>query len=347
MGMDNVTHALWGFGIYGAWAAATHANIHTALAAGVCTAAVLGSEAPDFDVAIQFVAGPVAYLRQHRAVSHSIPLWLVWPLLVAGLVSLWQPGHFGLFYLVALMGVLIHVGLDILTTYGTQALWPFSKRRWACDALFIIDIVYLICGFAGLACALSGWTLAEATGWWGGIAVVYTLVRILQSRWLWHRVRRQYPGCWRVSVIPGPLPWWWSFVAQSDEELVAGRVRANGRAEPQIIWHRPQPDSPAVRFAFDHTRVGKVFRWFARHLLYRETADGGLIRISMADATYRYNRLLPFTAYVLLKPTDTGSFELVSESVRAQDVDVGALLQDAVSPEDGPGDPIELPHPGR
>ncbi|MBX6353211.1 MAG: metal-dependent hydrolase [Thermoflavifilum sp.] len=344
--MDNVTHALWGLGIYGGWAALSHANLHTALAAGVCTAAVLGSEAPDADVVIQVVAGPIAYLRQHRAISHSIPMWFVWPLVIAALLSLWQPGHFGLFFFVALVGVLIHVGLDVLTTYGTQALWPLSGRRWAYDALFIVDIVYLICGALGIILALWRWTVPQAAMVFGGIAVVYTLVRLLQSRVLWHRVRRQFPEPWRLSVIPGPLPWWWSYVAQRPEAISAGRVRPDGTAEAQIQWVKPQADSEAVRFALSSTRVGKVFRWFARHLLVREKVEGDTVRVVMADVTYRYNRLLPFTASVTLK-RHGDRFETVAESVRAQDVDMGALLEDAVNPDDGPHPSAELVDPGR
>jgi membrane-bound metal-dependent hydrolase YbcI (DUF457 family) len=40
------------------------------------------------------------------------------------------------------LGVVLHIGMDVLTPYGTQVLWPWTARRYTADALFILDYFY-------------------------------------------------------------------------------------------------------------------------------------------------------------------------------------------------------------
>jgi inner membrane protein len=326
--LDNVTHALCGLGIYGVWAAASgHTGLTGDPALGACLAAVIGSEAPDFDYAVRVVKGPVAYLRQHRAVSHSIPAWLIWPLIISLILSLWWHGHFGLFYALALAGVLVHVGLDVLTSYGTQALWPLSGRRYALDCLFIVDLVLILCGFAGIAMTIRHWPIGKSVFVFGGLACLYIAWRCAHAGFLYERLRKQFPKADRVSVLPGPMPWWWSFVVQEGNEIIAGRLDNVGGVRPEVRWHQ-QEASDIAQYAFTHSQVGPVFRWFARHLIWTETEVDGVVHVTMADATYRYNKTFPFTANVRVRPSTEGSgFEIVAESLRAEEIDRQALLR--------------------
>jgi hypothetical protein len=40
------------------------------------------------------------------------------------------------------LGVVLHIGMDVLTPYGTQVFWPLTARRYTADALFILDYFY-------------------------------------------------------------------------------------------------------------------------------------------------------------------------------------------------------------
>ncbi|MCL6626033.1 MAG: metal-dependent hydrolase [Alicyclobacillus shizuokensis] len=340
-GLDNITHGLYGLGIYGVWAVATGHTALTGDAVGACLAAVIGSEAPDFDYAVRILRGPVDYLRQHRAASHSVPSWLMWPLPIALVLSLVWPGHWGQFYLLALAGVLVHVGLDILTSYGTQALWPFSSRRLALDCLFIVDIVLILCGFAGIALTLRGWPIGHAVLVFGGVSFLYIAWRCLHTGFLYDRLRRLYPGARRVSVLPGPMPWMWSYVVETEVGLEAGGLGNTGHTRPEVVWQQEPWDETAA-FVFTHSRVGVVFRWFARHLIWTKTELESGTLLTMADATYRYGRVFPFTASVQVQPDAGGhGLRVVDERVRAQEVDRAALQRQLAAAsrrgdEDGP-----------
>ncbi len=127
--------------------------------------------------------------------------------MIAAVTSLFEPGHFGLLFFIALIGVAVHVGLDLLTSYGTQAFWPLSKQRIGLDALFIIDPVMLIAGFLGWFLAGTGhWETSHAVFILLFIVCVYIALRSLWAGFLYDRVRRQFPTGWRVSVLPGMLP---------------------------------------------------------------------------------------------------------------------------------------------
>ena len=344
--MDTLTHALTGVGIYGVWTlSANPALLHTPAASGVLVAAVIGSEIPDIDYLIKVIKGPVAYLKNHRAASHGIPFWFLWPLLIAAGVSIWVPRHFGLFYLIALIAVLIHIGSDILNAYGTQALWPVTRRRFALNTIFVTDFVLIILGFSGIALTISGWPMAKTVTWFGGAAILYLLLRAAHTIYLHYVVRQQYSGEWRVTLVPRPLPWWWSYVAESETHVLAGQVTVAGLAKPEVRWPKAGFHSELAQFVFRQTELGQTFQWFARHLLWSVTSDGDTLRVSMADAVYRYNRMFPFSAYVTVTRNSLGDFELVQESLRGQAMDLKALFQDAQDIDDEARAEFVIPPP--
>lgn len=322
--MDNVTHGLWGLGIYGAWLAVQPQPTVHGLAAAVCTAAIVGSEAPDFDYAVRLTRGPVSYLRQHRAFSHSLPMWIGWPLVIAAIISLFEPGHFALLFTISLIAVVFHVLLDVMTSYGTQAFWPISKRRFGLDALFIIDPVMLIAGFLGWYLSGSGrWDTAQAVFVLAFIVFAYIALRAVWAGFLNDRVRRQFPAAWRISVLPGMLPWWWSFVAQSEKEVMVGSISWNGEVSRDIHWRWPERDERILERALTESRLGRVYGWFCRHLTWtvRETATER--RVILVEAMYRQGIRFPFAAVIVFSKEDE---RLLGDQQQLELEDLQALM---------------------
>lgn len=149
--MDNLTHTLF---------AATLAR--SALrrgGRGTTTALILASNAPDIDI-VATAGGALQYLEWHRGPSHG-PLGIVGlGLLTAGLV--WsgrrvfdrqrapdQPPYRQL-AIVSIIGVLLHVLMDLPTAYGTRLFSPFDWHWYAIDLMPIIDVYLLAALAAGL-----------------------------------------------------------------------------------------------------------------------------------------------------------------------------------------------------
>lgn len=300
--MDNLTHALHGLGLYAV--AATDpmiANDPVAMGA-VLWAASLGSQAPDFDFVIRLFLGDVAYLRHHRGISHSIPAWFAWPTLLAGVLWFWYPGQFALLWWWSFLGVLVHVGMDLLTTYGTVAFWPVVKKRIGLDVLMIIDIVLWVLGGFGIYLWMAGFTPQQVL-WYAGLpSILYILLRVgvhLVLRW---RVRQRFcedSTVCRISIIPFLGLFRWNFVVEHHEMYTLGSVHLRKGVSVDNSYKRIKEDE---RFGHvGESEVYRTFHWFARHLLLeRREREDGLIQINMADLAYRFRDRLPMTAHVVL-----------------------------------------------
>jgi membrane-bound metal-dependent hydrolase YbcI (DUF457 family) len=174
--LDNVTHTLF---------AATLARTPLGSAGrGTTAALVLASNIPDIDI-VSAVGGAAGYLRWHRGPTHG-PLGVVGlGLLTAAIVWSWMrwvarlnrlrqgsgareprapvndaasdgttdgaaPASFGMLVAVSMIGVLLHILMDLPTSYGTRLLSPFDWHWYGLDWLPIVDVYLLVALAAGL-----------------------------------------------------------------------------------------------------------------------------------------------------------------------------------------------------
>jgi len=91
-----------------------------------------------------FGAQPIA---AHRGFTHGIGGVVLLPFLTMAIILLWErlrPGEegplkLGGLLLACFLAVLSHPLLDLMNTYGTRVLEPFSHRWFYADTLFIVD----------------------------------------------------------------------------------------------------------------------------------------------------------------------------------------------------------------
>jgi len=166
--LDNLTHSLFG---------ATLARTPLARAGrGTTAALLLASNAPDIDI-VTTAGGAVKYLEWHRGMTHG-PLGIVGlGVIAAGLVwagrrfydRRWPPNAskqktstippdplaqhdapFAMLVAVSIVGVLLHVLMDLPTSYGTRLLSPFDWHWFAVDWMPIVDVYLLVVLVIGL-----------------------------------------------------------------------------------------------------------------------------------------------------------------------------------------------------
>src|SRR5437667_1210147 len=155
--MDNVTHTLFG---------ATLARTPLARAGrGTFAALVVASNAPDVDIIAALSGGTRTYLAWHRGPTHgplgvlglgfasAVVVWLGRGALDVARAKRGSPtevdadASFGMLVAISMVGVLLHILMDLPTSYGTRFLSPFDWRWFAVDWLPIVDI-YLIAALA-------------------------------------------------------------------------------------------------------------------------------------------------------------------------------------------------------
>jgi inner membrane protein len=136
--VDNLTHSLVG-------AVMGRMGLKR-LSPRAMPALILAANLPDID---SFVARGVGCepIAAHRGFTHGIGGLVTMPLLAVAIIWLWEklrpgkegPLKLGGLLLACFLGVLSHPLLDLMNTYGTRVLEPFSHQWFYADTLFIMD----------------------------------------------------------------------------------------------------------------------------------------------------------------------------------------------------------------
>ncbi len=134
--MDPLTHAISG-------AALARAIPKHHLPAPHFILIVLLSMAPDADIILRFFSDTL-YLQHHRGISHSLLLIPLWGWLIYSLAPEQLKKNRTMPWLIG-GALLLHIMLDLITTFGTMILAPFSDWRASLDLLFIIDPFFTAC----------------------------------------------------------------------------------------------------------------------------------------------------------------------------------------------------------
>lgn len=221
----------------------------------VLSAVVIGSQIPDIDIVYR-LRGNIAYFRNHRGWSHSLPMTILWPLLIGSLLTLLSPFAVAWrVFLAAALAVLIHILLDICNTYGTQCLRPFSQRWFSLNFIPLFDPIL----FGGHALIWGMWFLfPKSIGWWS--ATLYTLLALylLGRRWLQQKLYRHlyhlYPHARRITVMATPRPYRWRFVLETPTYVHCGTLRYQPPHINKPRWEDSLPiinpeDHPEIRYS--------------------------------------------------------------------------------------------------
>lgn len=294
--MDPLSHALVG--------AALGSLAATEPSAAMTVATVAGAVLPDGDIVIRMVAGRRAYMEWHRSVTHSalaaVPFALAIGWAVSAMfsdASMWQAGAW------TLVGFISHVFLDLTNAYGTEALWPWSRRRFAWDWTSIVD-------FPILLLAVAGWA---APHWWpaGGRWVTavtlllmgaYLAMRATIHRRLLSAVISRYgrDPKQQVSVLPELLGWnrWRYLIDDGGDDLLVGE--ATNRPLNVTSPRRLRRLSDQVVAASLMAPATQTLQRFARHPVAEWRKAGDLYRVAWYDARFLYRAYAPFAAVVTL-----------------------------------------------
>ncbi len=256
----------------------------------------LGGAIPDFDLISVAFTGPWGEFLYHRGPTHA--LWfgpVVGSLLGYGVWrgyarkrqagreggeadergGLTHPGDrsvlgawIGLFVLTLLSQPL----LDVFTTYGTQLFSPFWNRRFALNAVAIIDPVYSLILIAALLVwartpqprrvrtgrRTAAWALALSTaylfyGLWLNERAEQEVHRQLAAEGITHARVQAYPTIFQVYLR--------RVVVRIDDEVLVGGITM--WSPGPVAWRRfTVPDHPMVA-KLAATREGRIFSWFA------------------------------------------------------------------------------------
>jgi membrane-bound metal-dependent hydrolase YbcI (DUF457 family) len=107
---------------------------------------MLGAIFPDSDVIRDiFSHDTLLVITWHRSITHSLILLPLWALLLAAITSVfakwrkWEAPSFAALSAIYAVGILSHILLDLVTSFGTMIWSPLEWSRPAWDLIFIVD----------------------------------------------------------------------------------------------------------------------------------------------------------------------------------------------------------------
>ena len=291
--MDALSHAMIGLTVAGL--SGQPLSFHDP----IYLATLLGSQAPDFDIIAQ-MRGSFSYIRQHRAISHSIPGIAMWSILIACSIQLFNPeAHFFTSLLWAFAGSLSHILIDYFNTHGTALLWPFRIERKSCRLLNVFDPI--------LFCIMLGSCLLPFSAFIRSMATLialftYILLRIYlrQRAKLWLQSHFDEPALIRLCIMPSlKRLLYWDFVIETVDNYIVGQI---GALYPVIEISKSLPKNESNSYAAieaQKTTVGDFFISFSPLIYYEEIYDNHLLKVNIYDLRYLINQQFRHSATII------------------------------------------------
>jgi inner membrane protein len=127
---------------------------------------------PDADGLIRSSVDPFLRMEYHRQFTHAFVFVPVGALIamLPFLLGCWGRQHWRLIYAAALLAYMTHPLLDVVTSYGTLLLWPFSHVRVAVDWISVVDPLFTL-----PVLLLVGWAAAATRRRLASVAVCFAL----------------------------------------------------------------------------------------------------------------------------------------------------------------------------
>ena len=230
---------------------------------------VISAVFPDVDF-IASAFGPWASLKAHRGITHSFFGLILEALFLAFLFRTF--GSYKRFlplFALAFLGVSSHISFDLMTSFGTQILQPFSAERYALDWIFILDPFFtgsiLIALTLGWLLPSRGRVFARA-----GLIVLVGYIALLAIN---HQValgsfrealEERSISYQRVAAMPRPLgPFRWSGFALDDGGVYRAWFSTLKKEPIMLERFKSSPPNRYVLAARNLEEV-RIYRWFAR-----------------------------------------------------------------------------------
>lgn len=297
--MDTGTHIVMGLGLGGLAMLDPSIANDPATSQAVLAATLVGSQAPDFDTILKLKNNAV-YIRNHRGITHSLPALVIWPLLLFGIISLFVPGADNSKLLLwTAIAVFLHVFVDIFNAYGTQALYPLSKKWIALGVISIFDPFIFFLHIAGLLLWYVGVNPGYTFLTVYVILVIYYVIRIIARQRVNSIVLNKIPEAEEIYASPTIRWGQYHLAIKSKHEFFVAGLK-NGKVTVWDTFDRlPIPKSKLIDAAKQDKNISAFLSFSPVHRWEVEKNDHGHM-VQFIDLRYRSKGHYPFVAMVQL-----------------------------------------------
>ncbi|EUJ26771.1 Predicted membrane-bound metal-dependent hydrolase (DUF457) [Listeria grayi] len=297
--MDTGTHVVMGVALGALATADPMIGSHPTATIGIMAATIIGSQIPDIDTVLK-LKNNADYLRNHRGVTHSLPMLAIWPLLLSSILYLLFPQATFLHLLLwTFIAVAVHIFVDIFNAYGTQAIRPFKDTwvafgfintfDWFIFSTHIIAILLWLLGAPPLPTFITLYVVLAA----------YYVLRFITQQVIRGRVLKLIPDAEEVITASTIHFFQWRIAVTTKDHYYVGRSFKRNISIYEKFERLPVPDNEIIRKAKQDKNLAaflsfsKVYNW-----RIEEKLDGTYV--TFTDLRYRSNGHYPFVAVVKL-----------------------------------------------
>lgn len=297
--MDTGTHVVMGVALGALATADPMIGSHPTATIGIMAATIIGSQIPDIDTVLK-LKNNADYLRNHRGVTHSLPMLAIWPLLLSSILYLLFPQATFLHLLLwTFIAVAVHIFVDIFNAYGTQAIRPFKDTwvafgfintfDWFIFSTHIIAILFWLLGAPPLPTFITLYVVLAA----------YYVLRFITQQIIRGRVLKLIPDAEEVITASTIHFFQWRIAVTTKDHYYVGRSFKRNISIYEKFERLPVPDNEIIRKAKQDKNLAaflsfsKVYNW-----RIEEKLDGTYV--TFTDLRYRSNGHYPFVAVVKL-----------------------------------------------
>jgi inner membrane protein len=252
---------------------------------------------PDLDVLANPLLTEAQALTFHRSLSHSFVF-----IAIVTFASAYALRHFHpnspvskrLWAGLVAAVLLTHVGLDCLTTYGTQVFWPFSDYPVIYGTIFIIDPLYTVPLALGILVSLYGPATASARRWANCVGLTlssaYLLLTIVNKQYVNHvfatALEQKAPNYERVFTAPTPFNnFLWQGIAETENGYHVGLYSILD-PDRSIDFQYVPKQHDLLGSAIDHPIVQRLRHFSRGYYIVRQDSGGDLL---MSDLRFGRN----------------------------------------------------------
>ncbi len=288
--MDTLTHTICGAGLAFS-AKAINPDLDVSL--GLIGFSIAASNAPDFDVLTK-AFGNVTFINNHRGLTHTITAWPILALPLAFIFKSLAPslGSFDLItmFVFALIGIALHVFLDILNSYGTMIIPNGRWVRLSVTHTFDIVITSLLI-FGTIFAYFYEFAFIAALF----IIIGYILARIAVKLTIMENVKSLYPNSLKTIVIATSKPYRWYVCLDAGEEFHTFRMKWSKQERLKIV----KKEHADIEYldTLKHNDIYKLFTKFSP--MYNAHMEGS--HLLLTDMRYRKNQYFYFKATFVIR----------------------------------------------
>jgi inner membrane protein len=284
--MDPLTQGLLG-------ASFGQALYGRALGRGALVWGALVGMSPDLDV-VASPLSPMAEWLWHRGPTHSLLFAPVVGPAIGWLLWKWKGGRRRDWVGLCVVALVTHPLLDVFTTYGTQLLWPFSRQRFAFDAIAIVDPAYSLALAVALVLGVRrgvGARPARRAAWAAlGLSSAYVGLGLAVNARAEALARRQLAAEGVAGARAAAYPTLFQLpfrrvVARHGDEVRVGWLSV--LAPRPMAWDRFLAASGPLVEAARSTREVLVLEWFAMGEATPRLEEGGAV-VEFDDLRYGF-----------------------------------------------------------